>query len=146
MSVCSVYSRYPYKKDLTKSKATPILEAIQERIMALTPERKVKNQCVEILKQHDAYHFFPASNGLGRAGIPDIIVCAHGYFVAIECKAGKGKTTALQDRELQRIRGAGGAALVINEGNLDHLKNVMIAIDSAAIFQTLNEVFKNEIH
>jgi hypothetical protein len=140
------YSRYPYQKDLTKSKATRIVEAIQEILMALTPERKVKNQCVEILKEHDAYHFFPASNGLGRAGIPDIIVCAHGYFVAIECKAGKGKTTALQDRELQRIRGAGGAALVINENNLDHLKHVMMAINNAAIFQTLDEVFKNEIH
>jgi hypothetical protein len=146
MSLCSVYSRYPYKKDLTKSKAATILDAIQERLMALTPERKVKNKCVEILKEHDAYHFFPASNGLGRAGIPDIIVCAHGYFVAIECKAGKGKTTALQDRELQRIRGAGGVSLVINEHNLDQLKDLMIAIDSATIFQTLNEVFKNEIH
>ena len=114
--------------------------------MALTPERKVKNKCVEILKEHDAYYFFPASNGLGRAGIPDIIVCAHGYFIAIECKAGKGKTTALQDRELHRIGGAGGVALVISEHNLDHLKDVMIAIDSATIFQTLNEVLKNGIH
>jgi len=93
--------------------------------MALTPERKVKDRCVEILKEHDAYYFFPASNGLGRAGIPDIIVCAHGYFVAIECKAGKGKTTALQDRELQRIRNAGGVALVINEHNMEELENVL---------------------
>jgi len=114
--------------------------------MALTPERKVKDLVVAQLKARGAYYFFPASNGFGRMGIPDIIVCHHGSFIAIECKAGKGKTTALQDRELQRIRGAGGAALVINEGNLDHLKDVMIAIDSAAIFQTLNEVFKNEIH
>jgi len=93
--------------------------------MALTPERKVKDRCVEILKEHAAYYFFPASNGLGRAGIPDIIVCAHGYFVAIECKAGKGKTTALQDRELQRIRNAGGVALVINEHNMEELENVL---------------------
>jgi Holliday junction resolvase len=90
--------------------------------MALTPEKKVKNQCVEILKEHEAYYFFPAANGLGRAGIPDIIVCLHGYFIAIECKAGKGKTTALQDRELQRIRNAGGVALVINENNMQDLK------------------------
>ena len=86
--------------------------------MAVTPERKVKNQCVEMLKEHEAYYFFPAANGLGRAGIPDIIVCLHGYFLAIECKAGKGKTTRLQDRELDNINKAGGVAIVINETNI----------------------------
>lgn len=130
MLVCSVYSRYPYKKDLTKSKPLPILEASQEISVAITPERKVKNQCVEMLKEHGAYYFFPAANGLGRAGIPDIIICLHGYFLAVECKAGKGTTTALQERELQRIRNAGGVALVINEHNMDELKNVLIGVDS----------------
>ena len=41
----------------------------------------------------------------------------HGLFVAIECKAGKGKTTALQDRELKRINDARGVTFVINEDN-----------------------------
>ena len=98
--------------------------------MAITPERKVKNQCVEIIKRHGAYYFFPAANGLGRAGIPDIIVCLYGYFLAVECKAGKGKTTALQDRELQRIRNAGGVALVINEYNMEELENVLQGMHS----------------
>jgi hypothetical protein len=39
----------------------------------------------------------------------------NGYFLAIECKAGKGKTTALQDRELVAITKAGGLSVVINE-------------------------------
>lgn len=112
--------------------------------MAVTPERKVKNQCVEMLKEHEAYYFFPAANGLGRAGIPDIIVCLHGYFLAIECKAGKGKTTALQDRELQRIRNAGGVALVINEHNMDELKNVLIGVDSYNFNDLLRNLVKEK--
>jgi len=136
-----MYSRYPYKKDLTKSKAAPILESIQEILMALTPEKKVKNQCVDILKEHEAYYFFPAANGLGRAGIPDIIVCLHGYFIAIECKAGKGKTTALQDRELQRIRNAGGVALVINEHNIEELENVLQGMHSYDTNDLLRNLF-----
>jgi Holliday junction resolvase len=60
--------------------------------------------------------------GFGRAGIPDIICCFQGKFIAIECKAGKGKTTALQDRELNAIRAAGGMAMVVNEDNLIELK------------------------
>ena len=86
--------------------------------MALTPERKVKDLVVAQLKARGAYYFFPASNGFGRMGIPDIIVCHHGSFIAIECKAGKGKTTRLQDRELDNINKAGGVAIVINETNI----------------------------
>ena len=86
--------------------------------MASTPERKVKEKVVTVLKQHGAYYFFPATYGLGRAGIPDIIACHCGCFVAIECKAGKGQTTALQERELKRISEAGGTALVIREDDI----------------------------
>ena len=93
--------------------------------MALTPERKVKNQCVEILKKNGAYYFFPASNGLGRAGIPDIICCMDGFFVAFELKAGKGKTTALQDREIAAINSHGGKAYVINESNIDDVYEII---------------------
>jgi Holliday junction resolvase len=87
--------------------------------VASTPERKVKEKVVTVLKEYGAYYFFPATYGLGRAGVPDIIACYNGFFVAIECKAGKGTTTALQERELHRIRMAGGLALVINETNID---------------------------
>jgi hypothetical protein len=41
--------------------------------MAMTPEGKVKKKVVAILKRHNVYHFFPAANGYGRAGIPDIM-------------------------------------------------------------------------
>ena len=96
--------------------------------MASTPERKVKEKVVTVLKQHGAYYFFPATYGLGRAGIPDIIACHCGCFVAIECKAGKGTTTALQERELQRIRDAGGIALVIDETNIEVVRTILTTI------------------
>ena len=92
--------------------------------VASTPERKVKEKVVTVLKQYGAYYFFPATYGLGRAGIPDIIGCLDGYFIAIECKAGKGTTTALQERELNRILNAGGYALVVNEKNINQLQEI----------------------
>tara|TARA_R110000868_G_scaffold12672_4_gene60142 strand:- start:1045 stop:1254 length:210 start_codon:yes stop_codon:yes gene_type:complete len=60
----------------------------------------------------------PATGGYGRSGVPDLVGCCNGKFFAIECKAGKGKTTALQDNELRKIKEAGGIALVINEDNI----------------------------
>ena len=88
----------------------------------MTPEVKVKKQVRRILDDLHIYHFLPPANGYGRAGVPDIIGCVLGRFIAIECKAGKNKTTALQDRELESIQKAGGFAFVVNEHNLDQLQ------------------------
>ena len=81
----------------------------------MTPEGKVKTKVKRLLVERGIYYFMPVSNGMGRHGIPDIICCASGRYLAIETKAGKGKTTALQEREMERIRDAGGLALVVND-------------------------------
>lgn len=93
--------------------------------MATTPEGKVKARVKKTLDEMGIYHFSPYQAGMGRAGIPDIICCYNGLFVAIECKAGKGKTTALQDREINAIRTAKGLAFVINEENMNNLKELL---------------------
>ena len=80
-----------------------------------TPESKVKSAVVKILKDHGVYYFFPATHGYGRSGVPDIICCFDGEFLALEIKAGNNKPTALQEREMNRIFDAGGHAHVINE-------------------------------
>ena len=90
--------------------------------MAITPEAKVKAAVRKLLVDFGIYYFSPSANGYGRAGIPDIICCFGGRFIAIECKAGNGVTTALQDRELAAIRTAGGMTMVVNETNIQELK------------------------
>ena len=90
--------------------------------MARTPENTVKAGVRKLLDTLGIYHFMPPANGFGRAGIPDIIACMNGHFVAIECKAGKGKTTALQDRELNAILNHGGTVFIAREHNLLDLK------------------------
>jgi hypothetical protein len=94
--------------------------------MAMTPEAKVKKRVKAILDEQQVYHFSPMQNGMGRAGIPDIIACHGGKFIGIECKAGSNKPTALQERELNRILNAGGEAYVINEENIEQLKEELI--------------------
>jgi hypothetical protein len=68
---------------------------------ALTPEGKVKQVVAKILKKYKLWYFFPAANGMGRAGIPDIISIVNGGFVGIEVKADKTK----KPTELQKICG-----------------------------------------
>jgi hypothetical protein len=96
--------------------------------MAHTPEKKVKIKVTTLLKSHGVYFFSPITGGYGSSGVPDIVCCVNGLFLAIECKAGKGKTTALQDLNIAHIKKCGGIALVINESNIDelnqHLENL----------------------
>lgn len=96
-----------------------------------TPEGRVKAVIKLALATRGAYFFMPVSNGMGVMGTPDILACVWGRFVAIEAKAGTNKPTALQIRSLQRIHEAGGLALVINESNLDYLKECLHDIQNA---------------
>ena len=97
----------------------------------MTPEKKVKTAVVKILKTEypDAYYFYPVMGGYGASGIPDIVGCYWGRFFAIECKAGKGKTTALQDKNIAQIKHALGRAVVVNE---DNLNDVRVMLDELA--------------
>lgn len=96
--------------------------------MAMTPEKKVKRKVVEILKKYGLYYFYPVSGGFGSSGVPDIVVCCEGRFVAIECKAGNKKPTALQQQNLTQIANNGGIAMVINEKNIERVENELLDI------------------
>lgn len=85
--------------------------------MAMTPEGRVKKKVREWLDKKGAYYYMPVSNGMGRVGAPDFLVCLNGRFVGIETKApGKrSNTTPNQDREITWINSAGGVAVVIDD-------------------------------
>jgi hypothetical protein len=85
--------------------------------MAHGPEFKVKKIIKAELKSIGAFHFFPATGGYGASGIPDVVGCWRGYFFALEAKAGRGKTTPLQDMQIGKIHKADGIAIVVNESN-----------------------------
>lgn len=76
---------------------------------AMTPEGKIKKKLTEMLKHEKVWYFFPAANGMGKAGIPDVICIVEGHFVGIECKADETKKpTTLQLMCAKEIRNAGG--------------------------------------
>jgi Holliday junction resolvase len=95
--------------------------------MANTPEGRVKRVVTRQLKELGAYYFFPMTGGYGKSGVPDIIACYRGRFFGIECKAGKNKPTALQEKNLRDISEAGGSSTVVNEDNMygvmEYMKN-----------------------
>tara|TARA_R100000234_G_scaffold39286_2_gene23335 strand:- start:7248 stop:7580 length:333 start_codon:yes stop_codon:yes gene_type:complete len=96
----------------------------------MTPEKKVKQKVVKLLKDRGCYWFYPVASGFGSAGIPDIICCYKGKFVGIECKAPQaaGRVTALQQKNLTDIKLNGGYAVVVS-GDLTYLEFILDTID-----------------
>jgi hypothetical protein len=90
----------------------------------MTPEGKVKEKVKAFLKGRGVWYCSPVTGGFGGQGLPDILCCWHGFFVAIETKA-KGKrsnTTPLQESQLRQISEAGGIATVISD--VDQMKEL----------------------
>lgn len=87
--------------------------------MSVTPEGRVKKKLVDMLKEMKVWYFFPANNGFGKSGIPDIIICWYGRFIGVEVKSPKGRPTALQLRCGGEIQDAGGKwCIVRNEDDI----------------------------
>ena len=93
--------------------------------MVMTPEAKVKKKVADQLKFLGAYYFYPVTGGFGRSGVPDIVGCYRGRFFGFECKAGKNKPTALQDKNLTDINVAGGISCVVNEENMNDIEGIL---------------------
>jgi hypothetical protein len=91
-------------------------------------EKWVKAQVVKMLKELDAYYFYPVASGYMRTGVPDIVACYRGRFLGIECKANGNRTTEIQDRNLVAIKKNGGIAVVIDENNLDQLREMLFGM------------------
>lgn len=91
----------------------------------MTPEGKVKKKVKEYLQSIGAWYYMPVSNGMGRSGCPDILVCYKGLFMAFETKApGKIKNvSANQEREIAAILSANGSAHVVDD--VDQVKETI---------------------
>ena len=80
------------------------------------------------LKTVDNLFFWKEHGGqYGTAGIPDIIVCYRGRFIAFEVKVGTNKPTILQERTIRQILRAGGYALVVR--SVEEVQEVIRAFE-----------------
>lgn len=76
----------------------------------MTSERALTDRILRHLRALPRSWWFKVKGGSGQqAGIPDIVGCLDGRFVAIEVKRPGKRPTKLQDHVMGRIREAGGA-------------------------------------
>ena len=85
-------------------------------------EKAFENQIKKFLKDHGAWFLKTWSNGVQRAGVPDLLACYRGKFIAIEVKAENGRASELQRYEVEQIRKAGGIAMILKPSEFDLFK------------------------
>ena len=77
-------------------------------------EKEITTQIMRYLKTVDNCFAWKEHGGMySTAGIPDIICCLNGRFVALEVKTATGKLTKLQENTIQKIKAAKGQAFKV---------------------------------
>lgn len=72
-------------------------------------------------------------------GIPDILACIAGRFVAIEIKSDHGKPSALQSLNLARINECGGVAILLYPNNFELNKAILREVAERGIYGNKKE-------
>lgn len=87
-------------------------------------EKTITNQILKYLKSLPECFAFKEHGGLyGTSGIPDIIVCYTGKFLAFEVKTEKGKLSKLQEMAIAKIQKANGMAFKVT--NLEEVEEIL---------------------
>jgi len=92
-------------------------------------EKDITNAILRYLKTVPGCFCWKTHGGAyGTAGIPDIIVCLDGRFLAFEVKTPSGKLTTLQESTLRKINAAKGIACKVT--SLQEVKKIIENLNS----------------
>lgn len=79
----------------------------------MAEEKSFENRIKNYLKAHNCWYVKYFANRMTRSGVPDILACINGFFVAIEVKASNGRPSDLQVWNRDQIRKAGGISIIV---------------------------------
>ena len=88
----------------------------------MAEEKNFEGRVKRWLRQNGCYVVKYYGCGTTRAGVPDLLICVNGKFLAVELKAEKGTTTPLQETQLKLIEKAGGTGLVLKPSGFMEFK------------------------
>ena len=88
----------------------------------IAQEKNFENKIKNFLKSKHCWYVKYFANRMTKSGIPDILACVNGYFVAIEVKAEKGKPSELQYYHQEQIRKASGISIILYPDQFEDFK------------------------
>lgn len=96
--------------------------------MKYQKEKDFEKEVKAFLKSQGCWVLKTWSNGVQREGIPDLLVCCHGYFLGIELKNESGHPVPLQLWNVAQIRKAGGIAIVLYPDAFARFQDMVYAL------------------
>lgn len=94
----------------------------------MAQEKIFENKIKKFLDEQGCWYVKFFANGYTRKGIPDLLCCVNGYFLAIEVKAEKGKATDLQKWNIEKIGFAGGLSFILKPSQFENFKALVNAL------------------
>lgn len=88
----------------------------------MAEEKQFEGRIKNYLNSKGCYFVKFFANRNTRSGVPDILACVNGYFVGIEVKASHGRASELQLWNREKIRQAGGIAIILYPHQFEDFK------------------------
>lgn len=104
-------------------------------------EKNFENKIKKFLEENGCWFVKYFANRNTRSGVPDLLACVNGYFVAIEVKAENGKPSELQLWNVEKIRNAGGIAIVLYPDQFDQFKSLIEFLKEHPTEKVFQQVF-----
>lgn len=91
----------------------------------MAQEKNFENRLKKFLEDEHCWFVKFFANSFTKKGIPDILVCCNGYFVAVEVKAQNGKPSELQKWNIKKINEACGIGVVLYPDQFEDFKKLI---------------------
>lgn len=105
-------------------------------------EKTFENRVKKFLDEQGAWYVKFFANSYTRSGIPDILACVNGHFVAIEVKASTGKPSPLQIHNCTEIRIAGGFAFILYPSGFEEFKRFIYGLNCDSFSRDMDLILK----
>lgn len=92
------------------------------------PEKKFELKVRKFLEEQGAYVIKYFGCAFTKSGVPDLLVCFNGKFIAIEVKSEAGKPSDLQLHNIELIQKSGGIAMVLYPKDFDKFKAFVLQL------------------
>lgn len=91
-------------------------------------EKNFESRVRKFLNDEGCYEVKFFANSFTKSGIPDILCCCNGYFIAIEVKAPNGKPSELQKWNINKINDEGGYGVILYPDQFDKFKELVYCL------------------
>ena len=114
----------------------------------MASEKNFENKIKKYVESEGGWEVKFFANSMTRTGIPDLLCCVNGYFLAIEVKAENGHPSEIQQYVIGKIRDAGGVAVIVYPSAFDDLKNIIQLLNAGEYKQAraYNTILKKGGH